>query len=211
MVSDYFGLIVAGPVVVLGLFLWVAQRGKPKVDRETGALLFRHSVLLRGFALVAAFGIPLALTVLVLLSPPKKEGDVYAVAGLYGLFGVLSAPLLWEALRFALVVSPEGLECRSPWRGLRFLAWDEVAEVSFSAMNSWFVIRAEGGWKFRVSLLVPGLNAFLEQCEKHLPPEALVKAAPGYARLGRPLPGENLPDRPKEPWIARIDTRRTGF
>jgi hypothetical protein len=149
--------------------------------------------------------------VLVLFNPPKKEGDVYAVAFLYGLFGVLSAPLLWEALRFALVVSPEGLDCRSPWRGRRFLAWDEVAEVSFSAMNSWFVVRGADGWKFRVSVLVPGLNAFLEQCEKHLPPEALAKAEPGYLRVGRPFPATGKPSQPDAPWISRIDTRRTGF
>jgi hypothetical protein len=170
----------------------VAQRGKPKADPETGTLVFRHSILFRGFSLFAALGIPLAITVLVIFNPPKKPGEVGAVFGLYGLFAVLGAPLLWESMRFSLTVSPQGLDCRPPWRGRRFLPWEEVAEVSYSGMNSWFVIRAKDGWKFRLHILVPGLAQFLEQCERYLPPQALEKAEAGYGRVGRPFPKSKL-------------------
>jgi hypothetical protein len=179
----------------LGLLLWVAQRGRPAADPETGRLLFRHSILFRGFALFAAFGIPLGITVLLLFNPPKKQSEVWAVLGLYVGFAVLSAPLLWESLRFALTVGPEGLDCRSPWRGRRFLPWEEVKEVSYSGMNSWFIIRATDGWKFRVSILVPGLSQFLARCEQHLPPEALEGAEAGYARVGRPFPRPGGPGK----------------
>ena len=186
--GDYFFLIVAVPAIgFLSLLLWAARRGRP-AEGPGATLVFRHGLLLRGFSLFAAFGIPLGITVLVLFNPPKQDGDVTAILCLYGLFAVLSAPLLWESMRFSLAVTPEGLDCRSPWRGHRFLAWHEVKEVSFNPTNSWFVIRAHDGWKFRPSILVPGLARFLEQCERHLPLSALANAVEGYRRVGRPFP-----------------------
>jgi len=172
----------------LGQLLWTAQRGRPKADAATGAPWFRHRVLFRGFALFAAFGIPLAITALVISMPPKNRGDVLAVIGLYGMFAVLGGPLLWEASRFAIGVSKAGLDCRSPWRTSRFVPWNEVERLSFSSINSWFIIRAIDGWKFRVSFLVPGLSEFLARCEQHLSVASLSKAKAGYATVGRPFP-----------------------
>jgi hypothetical protein len=202
----FFGVIGGAVVGVLGLLLWAAQRGKPRSDPETETLIFRHSILLRGFAMFAGFGIPIGITILMFFHPPKHEGDVWAIIGLYALFGVLSAPLLWESLGFALVVSPEGLDCQSPWRGRQFILWDEVEDISYSSMNSWFIIRATDGWKFRVSVLVPGLSHFLEQCERHLPLSVLADARPGYLRVGREFPETDDP-----PWrkvrLPRRDRR----
>jgi hypothetical protein len=208
--GDYFFLIVAVPVIgFLGLLMWAAQRGRP-VEGPGGTLVFRHGLLLRGFAMVMAFGIPLGITILVLFNPPKKEGDLTAIVCLYALFGVLSAPLLWEAMRFSLTVSPEGLDCRSPWRGHRFLPWEEVKEVSYNATNSWFVIRARDGWKFRPSILVPGLAKFLEACERRLPLSALANAEEGYRRVRRPFPREEIeaPDSVSQAQVALDQWKR---
>lgn len=194
--GDYFFLIIAVPVIgFLGLLMWAAQRGRP-VAGPGGTLVFRHSLLLRGFSLLMAFGIPIGITVLMFFNPPKNESDVGAIIGLYALFGLLSAPLLWESMRFALTVTPAGLDCRSPWRGRRFLPWEDVKEVSYNATNSWFVIRARDGWKFRPSILVPGLAKFLEECEKRLPLSALANAEEGYRRVRRPFPRADEPELP---------------
>jgi hypothetical protein len=201
MSGAFAGVIGVAVIGFLGLLMWAAQRGRPATDPRTGALLFRHSGLFRGFSLFMAFGIPLGITVLVLFKPPEKQSDVYAIAGIYGLFFLLSFPLLWESMGFALGVTDEGLDCKSPWRGRRFVYWDEVVEVSFSGGN--FVIRAADGYKFRVSTFVPGLTAFLQRCERHLPPQALRGARDGYARVGRRLP--DMPERgvPLPPWPPR--------
>jgi hypothetical protein len=191
-------LIGAAVLGFLSLLLWAAQVGRPAPGPEPGDLLFRHGPLLRGFSLFAAFGVPLAVTVLVFFKPPKDDGDVWAIIGIYSLFGVISAPLLWESMRFALVVSPEGLDCCSPWRRGRFLAWDEVQDVSYSATSSWFVIQATDGWKFRVPILVPGLTHFLEACERHLPVAALTGAFGGYMRVRRPFPSQHQIDLPDD-------------
>jgi hypothetical protein len=182
--AGIIGLIVVG---FLGLLMWAAERGKPKVDSD-GTLIFRHSLLFRCFSVFMAVAVPVGIIVLAILKPPQKESEFWAMMGLCIGFAVLIAPLLWESLRFALFVSPEGIECRSPWRGSRFLPWKDVEEVSFRASNSWFVIRAKDYYKFRIHILVPGLSQFLEQCEQHLPPGALDGAEAGYRRVGRPFP-----------------------
>jgi hypothetical protein len=181
-------IIAVVVVTFLAVLMGAAQRGKPTADPSTGLLVFRHNILLRGFALFTAFGIPIGITALVIAKPPKNQDDYLAIFGLYALFAALGGPLLWETMRFALVVGPDGLDGRSPWRGRNFFRWEEVEQVSYNPLLGWFVIRGAGGRKIRVSALVTGLNAFLEACEKRLPPDKLRRAKGGYNVLGRPFP-----------------------
>lgn len=207
--GPYFsGIITVAVLGFLALLTWAAQREKPHADPAAGTLVFRHSAIFRWFSYVMAFGIPVAITVLVIFNPPKKDGDVGAIIGLYALFAGLSAPLLWESLRFSLTLSPEGVDCRSPWRSGRFLPWNEVKELSYSAVNSWFIIYATDGWKFRVSILVPGLAALLEEFERRLPLSALTPAKLGYDRVGRPFPEPNDKPAYQPHWERRNDSYR---
>ena len=125
--GDYFFLIVAVPVIgFLGLLLWAALRGRP-AEAPTA----RWSSATASCCAASPCSRPLAsrsASPSALFYPPKNGDDVTAILCLYGLFAALSAPLLWEAMRFSLAVTPAGLDCRSPWRGHRFLAWDEVKE-----------------------------------------------------------------------------------
>src|SRR4051812_408729 len=105
---DYISAIVA--VVVLSILTGAAQRGKPIALPGTNFLLFRYSIFFRGFSLFAAFGIPIGITALVIAEPPTKQEDYVAMLSLYAMFGAISAPLLWESMRFAVVVGPEGLD-----------------------------------------------------------------------------------------------------
>jgi len=179
------GLAVA---CLLSILFWAARKGQPTVGTENGTLMFRYHGLFRGFALVGAFGIPLAIFALG-VSFPTREDQLWAILGVVALFAGIGIPLWWEATRYALIVSPEGLNCRSPWRGRLFLPWEEVEEVSYSSMNSWFVIQARGRRKFRVPLFISGIPAFLDQCEQHLDPTSLSRAKTGYTLVGRPFPG----------------------
>jgi len=188
------GIIAAAVIIFNGLLWWFAQRGKAKVDPETGVLLFRHGMFLRAFSFFIAFIVPTGFTIWGVFNTLNKQEDalsfsnVIDIIGLYALFGGLGAVLIWETSRFALAVSRDGLECRSPWRGQRFIPWNQIKEISYSLINQWFVIRSTDGWKFRIHTFVPGLTQFLESCESHLPPEALAKAKAGYLRVGRSFP-----------------------
>jgi hypothetical protein len=187
----FSGVLVAVAIGIVWLFAFGAVLSRPVAD-DRAALLLRHSLWFRGFALVAILGMTLFLTIMAFVSPPKED-EVWIVFVVVGGFVVLGLPLIWESMRFGLIVVPEGLDCRSPWRGARFLTWDEVEAVRFGGVGSWFIVRAKDRWKFRVPLLVPGLSRFLEQCERHLPLSALEEARAGYDRVGRPFPGEPEP------------------
>jgi hypothetical protein len=185
-------IVYLAPALVLGLFgamAWAATLGRPMGDGSAGTVVLRHGWLLRGFALFSAFGIPFGITVLVIMHPPKQEGDVSAILGSYALFAVLSGPLLWEAMRFAVAADAAGLTCRSPWRGTRFVAWDELHEVTFSAQGGWYIFRAADGYKFRVYTWVAGVGRLLAECVRRLPPEALSREVLTRADTDyRPLP-----------------------
>jgi hypothetical protein len=186
---ELFPFLVAGGVIgILALLLLAVRRGQPRADEQRGTLLFRRKLLYRGFALVMAIGVPLGVTVRVFVFPPQDEGDVYAILGVQALFIGLSWPLLWDALGFVLLVTPEGLRCRSPWRGSRFVPWDDVRAVSYSARKSCFLIQAHDGYCFRVPVITARLDHFLQRCEEELHPDLLEAAWEGYARVGRALP-----------------------
>lgn len=180
-------IIHAAVMGTLGLLALVAQRGRPKFDLESGTIAFRHSGLLRGIARFFTFAVPLAVVVLAIFKPPQNGGDWLAVLGIIGLFVAIGGPLYWESTRFALIVSQQGLDCRSPWRHGRVLMWDEVGALSYSVLGGGFVIRARDGWKFNVPTLIPGLGVFLDQCEFHLPAGAFANARRGYVAIQRPF------------------------
>jgi Bacterial PH domain len=192
-----FPLIVVAVTGLLALMAWAAQRGRPTADPASGRLVFRHSGVFRGFALFAAFGIPLGITVLVLFHPPKNDGDLIAIGFIYGLFAVLSFPLLWETMLYSVAVSDAGIDARSPWRGRRAFAWDEIEQVTWSNFSGSFVFRSTDGRTISVRGLTAGVSEFLGACERHLPLEVLEGAQPGYGRIGRVFPRAHYrPPRP---------------
>lgn len=182
---DQYLPAIVGAVVCffITLLMGAAARGAPATDSIHGLLVFRHHIVLRIFAFVAAIGIPLALTVLVIINPPGRQ-RVPIVLMIYGLFAVITAPLLWPTWRYYLKIGPEGMESRGSWWGREKLNWNEIEKVSYSAVCGWFTVYGTN----RRKILIPGLPVFLEECEKHLPPQAMAPAAVGYAALGRKLP-----------------------
>ncbi len=190
---------------VFGLLIWLGRRGMPAGAPDV--LVFQHSAWLRLFALCSAFGIPAGIAVLAFFHPPRNESDTWAMLFCFALFAGLSGPLLWEAYAFALVVSEDGLLCRSPWRGQWFIPWREVEEVYYAKQNSYFIIRNTRARKFRVPTMVPGLARFLERCERHLPWAALRNARPGYAQVKRPFPLPVGDEEVRSKWRPRDDAR----
>jgi len=192
--SPLFAGVIAGSVLLaLGLLVAAARRGTPTPTAD--GLVFRHSAVFRGLALALAVLPPVGITALLFVVPIKDDGDIWAIVGLYGLFLVLGLPLLWETQRYALVVTSQGLDCRSPWRGRFFIRWDDVERVSYSGVNSWFVIHAATGQTFRVSVFVAGVADFLAECERHLSPAQLFQAVPGYRYIGRAFPDDGSNQR----------------
>jgi hypothetical protein len=187
----------------IGVLQSMAKRGRPAAGARPGELVFREGWLFRWFAYVLAFGAPASILVIAWFHPPKGVMEVGAFVFMLVGLTALTGPLLWTVVRFRLVLSGDGLDCTPPWRARRFLAWEEVKEVVYSATMSNFVVRAWDGWTFSVSVVMPGVFTFLDQCELRLPAAALQGARDGYARLGRPFPEDafnaRLPEGYRDP------------
>jgi hypothetical protein len=149
--------------------------------------MFRWSVL------AVAVLVPVGLTVLQRFVPPVRR-DVPYLLGLYLVFTGVMVPLVWEAGRYYLLATPDGLEARSAWRGARAIGWDELDEVRYSALNGCFEFRGRDGQTVRAFTFAAGLNDLLRLVEGHVPAALLTRARAGYARVGRPFPA--LPDEP---------------
>lgn len=186
-------LLFLALAVVLGVgFVWLlfatARRGRPATDPATGALTFRHGTPLRWFAVFALFGAETLFGVWAVVYPPQSPRTAVPLAVGAAALGLAGALLCWEAYRFAVTTSPEGLDCRSPWRGRRVVPWEGIVRVEFSAANAWFAVRFADGRSFRVPAVVPGVGRFLEECERHLKPDQLRPAKGGYPLVGRKWP-----------------------
>lgn len=191
-------LLVLALVAFLGFgFVWlllsIARWAPPdRIDGET--ITFRHGQLLRAFAVIVFFGVPFAMGLMLIAYPPRSNLTMSASVVVAALFGLAGFLLTWEAFQYRLVVSPAGLECRSPWKGRFTQTWDSVTAVEYSTVNMWFVLIFQGGSEFHVSTLVPGVSQFLEACERRLTPEQMAGAKRGYGWVRRKWPhGANLP------------------
>lgn len=194
-------LWVLAPFISIGIMcasVAAARRRGPTTDPGAGALVFRYPSLLRWGSVCFAAGILAAVSAQVVAHPPRSPRDTVFVLLTYVMFAGLTGSLVWECLRFRMVVGPDGLNRRSPWRRRRFIRWDEVADVSFSGPLGWFEVRATDGSAVRMSVLVGGLEAFLEACEHRLTPRQLEPARAAYNFLRRTFPSEasGLDDSP---------------
>lgn len=177
--------------LVIQIFLvWAAVTGSPRLDPTGDRLLFRHSPVFRKMAILFAILIPFIFALCFVTRPPQTPKELAAAIGVSAFVWLLGIVLLWEAFRFGIAASADGLDCNSPWRKDRFFKWSDIQEVSYSTFNRWFVIRGKDGSTFHVPWFIAGIHRFLEMCELFLPSELLVKAKKGYDDVGRQHPGE---------------------
>jgi hypothetical protein len=177
-------LIGVAVALFLGGLATLAKR-PPKLDPKSRTIVLEHSWLLKGLGLVAGLGMPLLVLVLVLVIGFKKPSDALAAGGLLLFFGLLGGWLLLESMGVRVLLSEEGIEGRSPWRGTRFIPWDEVKEVKFSQAMSWFVVVGRRRDKVRVSMLLVGTQYFVEAVKEYLDPERYEKAESGFDKVGK--------------------------
>jgi Bacterial PH domain len=197
-------LIALGVLLFLILIALAGHLGRPRSNADGRSVLFRHNAIFRGFAYFSAFGITIGLTAPIYLYPPQGI-EVWYILGLYAFFGVLTLPLVWEASRFYVLVTPNGIESRSAWRGRRLIAWEDIGEVSFSSLNAWFVFRSTSGDTIRAHAFVAGLKDLVRMAESQVPLAAMKRARLGYERLGLPFP-----DLKDEPTLEALPSKLPG-
>jgi hypothetical protein len=200
-------LLIAGTVgAVLAQLNWAAMRARPRSDPRRGIVAFRSVAALRWGASLVGVGFSSFLGLMLYRDPPRDFTDWCGVVTAFLLAGFIFG-LAWDAIGFGLVVTPQGLDCHSPWRGRRFVEWDEVSALTYFKAGPYFVIHTHGGYRFRVPMLVGGLGQFLECMEQHLDAAALDGAKAGYECVKRPFPDplrQASPDLTR--WSAPVDS-----
>jgi hypothetical protein len=187
-------LLITGCAAMLALLTASsARRGLPRPVPGGPAFLVRYSPVFRWTVAGIALLVPAGVTIGLRYSRPVRQ-DVPLLLAVYLLGAALFTLLVWEAGRFYLLATPTGLEGRSPWRGVRVIPWDEVDAVRYQPLAAWFEIRGLAGQTIRVPTFAAGLDELLRRVEAAVPPGVMVRARPGYDRLGRPFPA--LPDEP---------------
>jgi hypothetical protein len=203
--SGVIGGLAGGlAVLLLGLALRATRR-PPPVDAASGAVVLRYHFLIRALSVPVAL-FPLALVVLLFVFPPKDRAEVLAAAGVLVGFTLAGAFLLLETWLFRVIVTDQEVIRHSPWRRPVLIPWDEVVEVSYSRLNSWFVLTASDGRKVRVAQLLSGVPTFAARVQRHLRPEVYADARAGFEALG--VPADSRPRRREGRWSDRA--RRGG-
>jgi hypothetical protein len=173
-------LVAAGAGALMLIWLFLATRGV-RQTAPTGGVVLRYRAFLRIFAWVAALGIPALALVLMVRAPVREGADPWWAGALMLLAGVVGGLLLLETERTEIVLDETGLRGVNAWRGERSIAWGQVADVSFSGLNRWFVVRGLRGETIRVSAFMGDMHVFRETIRKHVPQDRYAKALRGFA------------------------------
>lgn len=175
-------LSIAAAILLFVVWLYLS-RPTTTLSVKQGDTLLRYSVFLRVVAWVLAL-VPLTLLVWIMgtfrFQSPERAALV--AGGLLSL-SVLSGLLLLEAARVRIVLSKEGITSESPWRRVRTIPWNQVVDVSFSALNRWFIVRSVQGEVIRVSVFLNQLDEFIAKVKQHLPAERYTLATRGFKMM----------------------------
>jgi len=104
---------------------------------------------------------------------PVKPGEGWIVAALSGGFAALTLLLGVEVFRLSYVLTPEGIERRSPWRRAPlFFAWRELHHVSYLPASQLVEVRHRDGRCMNVSQYLEGFGALHALLALHAPASA---------------------------------------
>ena len=188
-----FPLSLAIPPLAIGgyVFLvnWKARNGRPRAQGNSGDLVFNYGWAVRIVAMSLVVGIFAIGGLATYEHPAKNATELSLLCVVFGFFLIPVGTLLWEAMRFSIVVSGDGLHFRSAWRRGFFVAWPEITEVFYDPAMWWFVIRSSQGQTIHVSRYVAGIGKFVGEVTRRLQPSGLREPnAPGFVIFKRSLP-----------------------
>lgn len=177
--------VIQGAMIGFAIALLVASTGttfrKPaRIDDATGAFILEHGSLMRGIGLVLGIGMPIIVIVLMFIMPFRSPVDVVMAGGVLLFFALVGGFVLLEAMLARITIHDHGIVADSAWRKRILLRWEDIAEVSYSASNKWFVVLGNRGGQIRVSLFLRGIGSFVRSIKKHISQERYGHAARAF-------------------------------
>jgi hypothetical protein len=170
---DLSRLSYLAPLVLVPLLLRSLMRGKhAEAQAEGGAQVMRYGAPWRGA--VWAGACCSAGVALLPLFVPMKPGDGWIFVWMTGGFAALTLLLGVEVYRLSFLLTPQGIERRSPWRRAPlFFAWAELRSVSYLSGAQALELRHRDGRSMNVSQYLQGFASLQALLERHAPPGVL--------------------------------------
>ena len=111
-----------------------------------------------------------------LFAPEQIEQDGPVILGVFGALFALGLVFWLEMSVTAAHVSGHEIVLRSPWKGERRMAWNQVEEVRYSPQWTWYTLRSSDGTRMRIHRLLSGLPTFSELVLRQLEPRVYAQA-----------------------------------
>jgi len=171
-------------IVVTTAIMGAAVR-QPAKHSHSGEVRLAYGWFMRGFAIIAAFDVPILVVVLyfagmINTSAPPTRSDSLAALTLALLFASFGGILFLESMCVRLTLMEEGIDMHSPWRPGRFIRWDEVTSIDFSNALQWFVVKDRHGQVIRLHAWLGGLIAFCDMARRRLDYSVIAGAMEGF-------------------------------
>jgi hypothetical protein len=154
-------------VVVVGVLMLLVHSSRAEAQQDERGFVLHYSGMWKGLVKLL-FLFPATIAVICLFNPPTPQ-EWWIPYAIIGGFLAIHVPLTLEVLRRQVRVEAEGLHSSSPWGAPRFMAWKDVAEVSWKAAAGEVELRSTRGERLRVSLWLSGLGSLAKAMTEHLP------------------------------------------
>ena len=115
------------------------------------------------------------------LSPADSRSGPYVLAVFYFLGIILPWIMFLETFGTRIVLSKEGIQMHSLWRGTRFIGWEDVESIRESSWGRAFIVKGHGG-KLTLNPTLAGTAIFAEAVNNRVPPKKWVEVS-GRLRL----------------------------
>src|SRR5262245_13483565 len=180
---------IAFLAVAWGLMLvWLLLTflGPRKVDAPNVLHVLRYGAMLRTLALVLALLPPMIMTYVIATFPLRNEKALYVAGCSFLAVCLIGGVLLIEVARGQVWISEDKVWRISPWsRQPIEIAWSEVEQVSYSSVNSWFLVRGAGKTA-RVSTYLIGIGEFVRAARRKLTLDRYGAAAAAFNSVSGP-------------------------
>ena len=129
-------------------------------------------------------GLPFLMFILITYAaftiPIENNEDIVSLIGLY-LFTTLFAVYFYiEFFTVEIVLSKNGIEGTSGWRGKRFYSWTDISEITYSPMSMWFKITSPNKIPLRIHAGIDGIDIFSKYFIENLHEDKWLSAYKSY-------------------------------
>jgi hypothetical protein len=135
---------------------------RPKARQAGGRRIVEYGTGFRGFAVLFAA----LATVTAIVSLFLSSADRPWILGIAGIFALPAVFLLPHAYLTRFEFADDGITALSPWRGRTFVAWEDIANVRYSAGEQSYVVVVPSGAELKLHAYMSGVPELVTEMQR---------------------------------------------